>query len=372
MKKKKGYKIIENINKNDIFMWFFLVFALILCLFLYFNAKLIQFKINKFDEITDADLQVYILDVGQASASLIVFPNGSTMLIDTGSEQSKEEFVSDINLIMAENGLPKNLDHLVLTHSDEDHVGGAVELLQDYDVENIYRPKILSTSESERNVYENYSHVSTEIYAEVIDAVYNEPNSNCCFINDFQINIDGAIVEVFSCKEDFYNDINSYSPFIKITYQGKSFLFTGDTTAMREKEFLASETQGKVDFLIVSHHGSKYSTTKEFLQNVSPIYALISAGDSDHPSQEVLSRLKENSVWECYITKEDGMIGVGITKGKEIIKTESTFFDVPFVVTVIFVLAVLTYHVLTNNKNRNITTKAYLRGKDFCLSQKKQ
>ena len=361
MKNKTKEKKLINFKKNDIFRSFFLIFMLIFCIFIYSNNDIIQFKINGFSTIFNSDLQVYVLNVGQASASLVIFPDKTTMIIDTGDEEGKESFLSELNLIIDQNGLTKMIDYLVLTHSDEDHIGGTIDLLEEYEVRKIFRPKILSLSEEEVSVTENYAEVDTAIYAEVITAIYNEEVGECKFIEDMNFEIEDAKVEIFSCQKDFYNDTNSYSPFIKITYQTKSFLFTGDATSARERELINLDKEILTDFLIVSHHGSKYSTTEEFLNFVSPMYALISAGDKDHPSQEVLNRLNDNGVLQVLVTKDDGTIGIGISDNDISINYFTTYLDLPLIVVVLFVFAFISFEMMLKIRDRNKTIKNRIR-----------
>ena len=325
------------------------VTVLFIALFLltFINTYDIQFFANGFTKLAGKELQVYFLDVGQANATLIILPTGKVMIVDTGSQDSSDDFMVSVEKILSSNGL-EEVDILLLTHSDEDHVGGTLKLLERYQVHKVLRPKVLSTSETDQNDT-GYVMVDTNIYNEVISAVWEEPNCEVEFIEDMTFfDGDDCKIEIFSCDEDFYSDTNSYSPFVYITYANKSFLLTGDTSEAREEELVSSlQSEGremKVDFLLVSHHGSRSSTTSAFLAFVKPRYAVISAGDSLHPTQDVLDRLKQSGVSEIYCTKEVGMIGVGIeSSGVFVLKTMDMFIGLPLLVCIVFVVGMAWY-----------------------------
>lgn len=321
---KKIIEKIKKIDKNDILVSFFVAIFSIICLFIFINQYAIQYFVNGFSKLENYDLSVYYLDVGQASASLIILPHNQVMLIDTGSQDSKDEFLESVNFILSRHNI-KEIDYLILTHSDEDHVGGAVDLLETYQIYNVFRPKILSSDETKDK---NYKVVTTVVYSNVISAIYNEPDCDVRFIEDLSFMIGELKVDFYSCQNDIYSQTNAYSPFILLTYETKTFLFTGDTTEERENEFVKTLNEKnlklEVDLLLVSHHGSKYSTTESFLNAINPRYAVISAGDVYHPSSEVLERLKNADIEEIYCTKTDGMIAVAISPdGKILIINQS-------------------------------------------------
>ena len=117
-------------------------------------------------------------------------------------------------------------------------------------------------------------------------------------------------VTVFSPTKDYYEDLNNYSPIIKIQYGKTSFLFTGDAQKDVEKEIIASNEDIGADVLKIGHHGSSTSTTKEFLNKVHPSIGLISVGSDnnyDHPNMDTLKRLKDNNV-QIYRTDKQGTV----------------------------------------------------------------
>ena len=180
---KNFAKNLKIFTKNDIFKSFFLLFIFFVIIFIFFNNNYLQFIANDFHKIANTDLKVYFLNVGNASANVVIFPNKTSMIIDTGSQASEDEFLKSVELIFSANKI-KKVDWLVLTHSDEDHIGGAVSLLKKYQIDTIYRPKLYSNStlEEPNNLY--LQEVETQIYEDVIDNVLTEPNCEVKFIDE--------------------------------------------------------------------------------------------------------------------------------------------------------------------------------------------
>ena len=351
-------KKLKNFSKIDIFKSIFLFFTVAMIILIMLNTQIFEFWYNGFSSLKSCGLKVYYLDVGQATASLVVFENGQTMLIDTGSRDSEKQFLDDVNLILWKNKLSK-IDYLVLTHSDEDHVGGAVGLLKKYQVDKIYRPKILAASPLEIETENTYYLATTNVYAQTITSVYTEPNCDVEFIENSLFSIGEADVRFYACDEDYYNDVNSYCPFITIKNDGYTFMFTGDATQTRENELLnylqISGEYLHVDFLNVAHHGSKYSSTAAFLNKISPNFAFISAGDQKHPSSETIERLKDAFVENIYVSKQVGTCAVGTKDDGFVVCTTSKQFDLPFVCVLLACVcfAVLNFDERSYKKHKN-------------------
>jgi competence protein ComEC len=329
--------------------------------FVYINQYDIQFTASGLNKMASAETQVYCLDVGQASASLLIFPTRRTMLIDTGSEDSSDEFLRDVDKILTENNLSV-IDILVLTHSDEDHVGGALKLLEKYQVNNVYRPKLISLSAfDERGT--GYNVVTTQIYKQVITAIYKEPDCTVSFINDKTfVEGEGCTVTFYSCSSYLYSAVNSYCPYIVVEAREKVFLFCGDAPSEREEEFLnrlkLDGTTLQVDFLFVPHHGAKDGSSEDFLSAISPRYALVSAGDAKYPTSAVTKRLLASGVEKIYVTRSDGTIGIAVQEsGAFSIYTMSNPIDLPLVVCAIFFVGAAWNYYLSKRKRRFFTLK---------------
>ncbi len=338
-------RTIANVFVALVFVVFFL--------FVLANQANIQFYANGFGKIWSQPMQVYYLDVGQANASLVILPNKTAMVVDAGSSESKDDFVSAVDYILTKNKI-STIKYLVLSHSDEDHIGGAVALLEKYQVDNVYRPKQLAKNEESLFAY---NRVDTLVYERTINAVLQEPDCTVQFVKNHTIIIDDLTEICFYAPDlDEYSQTNDYSPFISITYAEKTFLFTGDATKNREAELLEGlSSKGetlKVDFLLVAHHGSNTSTSAEFLQAISPTYAFVSAQSKSYPHEDVSNRLKDAGVNKLFNTKTDGMIAVAVQQnGSFYIKSLSYHFEIEFLTVAIFLLVCM-FVELNSKKNQ--------------------
>lgn len=300
-KQKKNFKTLflnSPFSKNDFYvkLSFTILFVVIYIIIFLTNHGFIYFESYIYtDSYKYYPFQVHLIDVEHGDALLIRFTNNQTMLIDTGQEQYSDRVLSYIRQYMYIENLNK-IDYLVLTHPDSDHVGSAKEVINTFQVDNIYRPKIYSISEKDLpSSTEGYSTDNTLAYDEAIMAGYNK---NCNMIyseKDILLQLGGCKVEFLSPKLSSYSQSNNYSSVIMITYQTKKFLFTGDSETLIENQLIADYGDYlKADVLKVSHHGSNTSTSQEFLEYVKPKYALISCENNSSlfPSTQVKQRLE--------------------------------------------------------------------------------
>jgi competence protein ComEC len=226
-------------------------------------------------------LTIVSLDVGQGDCFLINFPGGKTALVDCGDATVNFDNGKRVILPFLEKlGIDK-LDYVFISHVDSDHYMGIVSLIKEKKVSCVYKPNInLSRANDvafERILKQNkipfkhYQHENLQI-----------GNTKLYFM----INNQDSRESVSS---------NDESGVIKLVYGKNSILFTGDAGISLEKKYISKYGSFlKADILKVAHHGSKTSSSLEFLQTVSPTYALISVGVKNkfnHPSKEVLNRL---------------------------------------------------------------------------------
>lgn len=247
----------------------------------------------------DGVLKVNYIDVGQADSILIQSPNGKNMLIDAG--ETKENAV--LNYLKG-CGV-KKLDVVVATHPHEDHISEMASVIKNFDIGTFYMPKKQHTT----NSFEKMVDALGEKNVSVKEA---KAGVSIDFDNDVLCNI------VAPCKNN-YDDLNNWSAVVKISYGNNKFIFTGDAESLSEKEIIASGADIKADVLKVGHHGSKSSTSEEFLKKVSPKYAVISAAkvnDYGHPHKETISVLNKYNV-KTFGTYDYGNI-VAVSDGNEI------------------------------------------------------
>ena len=236
--------------------------------------------------IVSTELTIQYIDVGQAE-SILISNNNRHMLIDAGNNEDGPKLVA----YLKSQGI-ETLDYVVGTHPHEDHIGGLDEIINNFNINNIYLPEVYTTTKS---------------FEDVLIAIENKSlNITIPQINE-EISLGEAILRVIYTGTD-NEELNNSSIILKMMFGTTSYLFTGDTTSQIEQIILNSDID--VDVLKVAHHGSEYSSTNEFLSKVTPSYAIISVGknnDYSHPSPNVLNRIKTYTE-NIYRTDELGTI----------------------------------------------------------------
>ena len=232
------------------------------------------------------ELDVYFLDVGQAD-SILIKSKDEYMLIDGGNNNDGPLLVNYFKSLGIE-----NFKYIVGTHPHEDHIGGLDDIIDNFNVNTIYIPDAITT---------------TKTFEDLLDSIerknltYNVPKIDSTFY------LGEAKFKVIYTSTNT-SDLNNTSIVLKMTYGNKSFLFTGDATSKTEK--IIENKDIKADILKVGHHGSKYSSTDNFLEKVDPKYAIISVGKNNiynHPEKTTLSKFEEKNII-VYRTDEDGTI----------------------------------------------------------------
>lgn len=299
-KPKKNFKTFyENsmFSKGEFYIkvcLIFLVATIFIIIFITQNGRMFFEFYPYTEKFKGNEFQLHVIDVGNGDAMILKFPNNQSMMIDTGDENYSDVVESYVQQYLWSEDLDK-IDHLVLTHADSDHVGGAKAIIDRFKVVNLYRPKVYSLTESQTlETLEDYNISETKTYDSVIDKAYQE-NCNMIF-NEAGITLylGGAKVEFLAPLYQNYSVSNNYSAVIKITYQTKTFLFMGDAQTSAEQTLIDKYGDDlKADVLKVGHHGSHTSSSAEFLQVVKPEYAILSCNASEYyPHEDVVENLK--------------------------------------------------------------------------------
>lgn len=263
----------------------------ILVLNLTIGCNLFSNSSNKNNQLKADKMIVHYIDVGQGD-SILIQVNNKNLLIDSGPKSDKKKLLNYLSTLNLE-----KLDYVIATHPHEDHIGNMSDVIDDYTILNFYAPKVQSTTKTFEKMIESLKSKNLKI--------------NVLKKGTDSINLgENTKVTVFSPSKDSYENLNNYSPVIKIEYRKTSFLFTGDAENDIEKEILASNEDISADVLKVGHHGSSTSTTKEFLNKVHPSIGVISVGQDNtynHPNNDTIKRLSENKV-TTYRTDKDGTV----------------------------------------------------------------
>lgn len=249
--------------------------------------------------INDGTLAVHYLDVGQGDSEFIELPNGQCMLIDASVSSYGEKIVETI-----EGYGYSEIDYLVATHPHADHIGGMSDIIESFEIGEIYMPRAVSSSKTYENLLTAISDKGLEI---------NTARADKTIYSDSEMQID-----ILAPVSESYEETNNYSAVVKLTYGSNSFLFTGDAEELAENEMLDyCYDKLSADVLKVGHHGSSSSTSDEFLQAVSPQYAVISCGEGNsygHPHSETISRLNNMGI-EYYRTDINGTVTISCDGG---------------------------------------------------------
>ena len=276
-------------------------FILVMTIFIHTNIN----YLNKY-------IRVSVLDVGQGDSILISLNyNKGNILIDTGGKVSyvEEEWKQRKKYSIAENTIIpylkslgiKKINYLILTHGDYDHMGEAINLINNYQIDNV----IFNCGE--------YNNLENELI-ELLDK--NNINYSSC-IN--KLNINDYDLKFLNTKE--YDNENDNSSVLYFNYKKFKFLFMGDAGKIREKDILEKYNLKNITFLKVGHHGSNTSSSKEFINEIAPKYSLISVGRNNrygHPKSEVLDNLLQSNI---YRTDLSGGIEIKINNNKYQIKS---------------------------------------------------
>jgi competence protein ComEC len=231
-------------------------------------------------------MQVIFFDVGQGDAALVTFPDGKNILIDAGPKL--EDFDAGEFFILPylkREGITQ-LNTVILTHADNDHIGGMPSILRNARVDRVFDSGLFHES----SICSTY-----QIIIDSLQTQYRLAESGYRF-KDFE-NYGVYILhpgKVFI--NQFKDDINNCSVVIKIVYGNRSFLFTGDIKKAAETTLLKYGELLKADVLKVAHHGSRTSSLMEWLKLVHPEFAVISVGRNNQfnfPSPSVLKRLNQ-------------------------------------------------------------------------------
>lgn len=237
-------------------------------------------------------LTVHVLDVGQGDSILITTPHQKVILIDGGPGAVIAERLS--NTLSFFEG---TIDLLLLTHPNQDHLEGFMEILKRYHVNAIMTPHYDSPSPLFQAFVEHARELKIPLYSTSTD-------------RDLELEKGVFLDFIGPADSSASSEPNDLSLIAKLIYGNTSLLLTGDMGPEEEQQLLQSDVDLTTNILKSPHHGSQGSGSLAFLQQVSPSLAIISAGKNNryqHPSLETILRYDEQDIsWKS--TKQEGTI----------------------------------------------------------------
>ena len=279
--------VLKEINIYTFIMYYLIIIFILnkmknkkyIYILIIFIVLFIHTNINYFRNYS----KITFIDVNQGDSLLIELPKSKNILIDTGGRYNYDLTKNVLLPYLKSEGITK-LDYLILTHGDYDHMGEAINLVNNFKVEKV----IFNCGE--------FNKLENELI-KVLDKK-KIPYYKCIDrINNFYF---------LQTKE--YDNENDNSNVIYTELNGYKFMFMGDAGVTTEKEIIDKYNLPDIDVLKVGHHGSKTSSGKKFINEISPKYSIISVGKNNrygHPNKEVLDTLSNSKI---YRTDQDGSI----------------------------------------------------------------
>ncbi len=276
------FKLILSKPSIILIIIYYLVIILILSKKKHYYLILILLIFHKTIPLYNSNLEVVMFDVGEADSMLISTPSKRVnILIDTGRGID----INNIIIYLKSIGISK-LNYLIITHGDEDHIGGALYLIDNFKVDNV----ILNKGDY------------TELEVELITHLKNK---NIKYTNNInKIPFLNSYIYLLNTKE--FSNENDNSIVTYFEYQKYKFLFMGDSSSKTEEYLINNYNLTNISFLKVGHHGSNTSSSPLFINKINPKVSLISVGRNNlyhHPNKEVLTNLSNSVIYRTDIDK---------------------------------------------------------------------
>ncbi len=248
----------------------------------YFYLNIILLIIIYISPYLNSNFEVVMFEVGEADCHLIKYPyNKNTILIDTGKNEYKIK--NEVIPYLKSIGI-KKIDYLIITHGDEDHIGGSITLINNFQVKNVILNKGTFT-DLEKELIKNLNKKKIPYQ-----------------ININKINISNHTIYLLNNTK--YNNENDNSIITYFTYQKYKFLYMGDASITTEDNLLENYNLNNISILKVGHHGSNTSSSKDFISQINPSISLISVGENNiyhHPNKEVINNLFKSRIYRTDI-----------------------------------------------------------------------
>lgn len=298
-KRRKSSKLVSAL----VIVIILIVSALITDNFLSGENELFDMAGLRGQTVTDGKMMVEFIDVGQGDCTLIT-DSQAVILID-GGESGEAQNV--INYLKNKN--IEKIDCCIATHPHSDHIGSLSKVFEEFEIKDVIMPdipeKIIPTTATYERFLESLSENAENVYPAERGANYT---------------YGGMTIKILAPVED-YDDLNNMSIVSKVSFGSTSVILTGDAETPSEEDMLSFKgADYSADILKVGHHGSRTSSSEEWLAAVNPQVAVISCGlnnDYGHPHKQLINRLEKADI-EYYRTDLLGSI-VFESDGKEFV-----------------------------------------------------
>ncbi len=233
------------------------------------------------NRLPNGKLKIHFLDIGQGDSILIQTPYLQNILIDGGPDQKVLEELSQTMSYVID-----DIDLLILSHPHLDHIGGLVDVLKRYQVK-----KILVSAVNYKNVF--YEEFLKEINNQNIDIEIAESKKDFIIAPNLFLDL---IYPIHNIAGKNFENVNNASIVFKLIYKNNRILFVGDCELECEDKILSANFDLSADILKVGHHGSRTSSSLDFLNAVKPKIAIIQSGKDNqfgHPHEETLEKFKK-------------------------------------------------------------------------------
>ena len=298
---------LDNINifrivfcKTNIFIIIFIYITLFIFIYtkykylFIFNVLLLLYMI--FGKYLNSNTYIYFIDVKQGDMSLIINKHyNSVTLIDTGGIINNKYLKYSVKQFLYSKGIDK-IDNLILSHGDFDHMGEAINLVNNIKVEKVVF-NCGAYNDLEKELIKVLDKKKIKYYSCIKELSIDKNKLYFLQTKEYDNENDNSNV--------IYTDINNYK-----------FMFMGDASTITEKEIMSKYNLTNIDVLKVGHHGSKTSSSEDFIDKINPRYSVISVGKNNrygHPNKEVLENLNNSKI---YRTDEVGSIMFKIKNSK--------------------------------------------------------
>ena len=220
-------------------------------------------------------MEIHFIDVGQADC-IVILDEDEVFMIDAGNNGDDDVIVQYLEALNID-----TIDHFVLTHPHEDHIGSADVVINTFDVENVYMTEYPATSKT---------------YKDVITAINNAAIAPHYVDAPINFEFGDAIVDMYPPFDINTDNVNDSSIVVKFTHGEDEILLAGDTEIEAEKGLLTLDYDLSADLFKANHHGSGGANSYVWLKEVNPQYVVIQCGVDnkyDHPHDEALSRFND-------------------------------------------------------------------------------